>query len=401
MAIEIELWGAERHAEFTAPIRTVFGGQFDAERSARMQSIPELTQRLAALDGESFVGSAGSFQLTMTTPGGSVQTAGLTMVAVLPTHRRRGILTSLIRRHFAEARANGQPVSALWASEGSIYGRYGYGMASLQGSISLERDRALFRSQVPREGTFRLLDTEAALAAFPPIYERVRAVTPGMMSRSLPWWEHRRLGDYEKSLPPLQLVLLERDGRAEGYSIYRFTQKVAMHPVVETSLGVLETMAASPRASALLWRYLCDIDLVKRIEAQLLPPSHPILHFVLEARRLNLLIGDALWVRLIDVEAALAGRAWPSPDAVTFSLSDAICPWNAGVYRAGEGRGVRSAAAPELRLDVTALGALYLGGITAFELAEAGQIEELVPGAVVRADAIFRSPRAPWCPEIF
>jgi predicted acetyltransferase len=401
MAIDIVLWDAERHAEFTAPIRIAFGGQFDPERSARMQRLSEITQRIAALDGSSLVGSAGSFQLTMTTPGGSVPIAGLTMVAVLPTHRRRGILTSMIRRHFEEARAAGQPVSALWASEGSIYGRFGYGMATLQGSITLERDRAIFRKSVPREGKFRLLDTEAALAALPPIYDRVRAVTPGVLSRSPLWWEYRRLGDYDKSLPPLQCVLLELDGRAEGYAVYRFPQKIQLDPVVVVDLGVIEAVATSPRATALLWRYLCDIDLVKHIEAALLPPSHPILHLVTEPRRLSYRIGDALWVRLIDVEAALARRSWQSPDAVTFELSDEFCPWNAGVYRAGEGRALRSAAAPELRMDASALGALYLGGITAFELAEAGHIEELAPGAVVRADAIFRSPRAPWCPEIF
>src|SRR5262245_21912821 len=125
MAIEIALWGPDRHAELSAPLLTAFGIHLDPERAERMARLPEITQRIAALDGPDPVGSAASFALTMTTPGGSVPVAGLTMVGVLPTHRRRGILTRMIHRHFEEARAAGQAASALWASEGSIYGRFG------------------------------------------------------------------------------------------------------------------------------------------------------------------------------------------------------------------------------------------------------------------------------------
>src|SRR5262245_11906864 len=138
MAIEIAMWGPERHAEFTLPLRTAFGLLFDAERAARVQRLPEMFHRVAALDAGAIVGSAGTYRFDMTTPGGSVPTAGLTMVGVLPTHRRRGVLSQMMRRHIDEARAAGLPVSALWASEGSIYGRFGYGIASFCGSVSIE-----------------------------------------------------------------------------------------------------------------------------------------------------------------------------------------------------------------------------------------------------------------------
>lgn len=401
MAIEIGLVPPERHAEFTTPLRVAFGLRFDAERAARMQRLREVSHRIGAFDGGELVGTAGAFDFTMTTPGGVVKAAGLTMVGVMPTHRRRGVLTRMMERHFEESRAAGFPISALWASEGQIYGRFGYGLASLSASISIERDRAIFRRPVPKGGELRLLDETAARASFPGVYDRVRAVTPGMMSRSELWWDFRRLGDFDKSVPPLQRVLLTIDGEPEGYALYRFTEHVTFTGICELELGVAEAVATSPAATAMLWRYLCDIDLVRRIESPLLPPTHPLLTMVTEARRLRMKVADALWVRILDADAALAARTFPARGAVTFALTDDRCPWNAGVYQIGDGRSSRTTARPELRFDAATLGSLYLGGIGAQQLADAGDIEELEAGAIERADALFRSARAPWCPEIF
>lgn len=402
MAIDIALVGPERHEELVQPLLTAFGLPADPERAARVRRLPEVMHRVAALDQGAIVGGAGSYLFTMTTPGGSAATAGLTMVGVLPTHRRRGILTALVRRHLDEVRAARIPVAALWASEGSIYGRFGYGVASFAGRISIERDRTAFRKPVPRTGRFRLLDQPAAAAAFPGIWDRVRATTPGMLSRSAVWWDNRRIGDFETGGAPLQRVLLEIDGRPEGYAVYRFADKIFANPgPLGANLAVSEAIATSPEATAQLWRYLCDLDLVNRLEASYLPPTHPLFHLVLEPRRLRMTLEDALWVRLVDVETALGARSWRATEAVTLALEDAFCPWNAGVYRIDGGGGRRTDATPELRLDASALGSLYLGGISAPELADAGGLVELAPGAVDRADALFRSSRYPWCPEIF
>jgi len=168
-------------------------------------------------------------------------------------------------------------------------------------------------------------------------------------------------------------------------------------------LAVIEAVAASPQATALLWRYLCDIDLVRTISAPCLPPTHPLLHLVTEPRRLHMTLEDAVWVRLVDVGAALSARAWYSSAAVTFALDDTFCPWNTGVYRldgaAGQAR--RTDTAPDLRLDAAALGALYLGSVSLRQLADAGDVVELQGGAIERADALFHCNSAPWCPEIF
>src|SRR5262249_49705929 len=139
----------------------------------------------------------------------------------------------------------------------------------------------------------------------------------------------------------------------------------------------------------------------RRVEAQLLPPRHPLLYLLREPRRMRLRLDDALWVRLVDVEAGLAARAWPSHRAVAVALHDAFCPWHPGVGRIDEGRARRAHASPDLKLDASALGSLYLGGASAEELADAGEIEELEPGALDRASLLFRATREPWCPEIF
>jgi predicted acetyltransferase len=401
MTIEVALVGPDRHDELTVPLRTAFGFRFDPERAERTKRLPELVQRIAGLDGGKIISSAGAFRFEMTTPGGRVAASGLTMVGVLPTHRRRGILHQMMALHLDEARKNGFPISALWASEGSIYGRFGYGMASLHGSAAFDTHRAAFARPVEREGVFELLDENEALEPCQSVYEQVRPAVPGMLGRSPEWWAFRRLGDFDKSLQPYCRAVLRIGGRPEGYALYRLTQPISVPGPTDTAMSVTEVMGTSPRATAMVWRYLFEVDLVRRIEAPMLSSPHALLHLFLEPRRLALTVGDGLWVRLVDAEAALAARSFPAWGGVRFGVTDARCPWNAGVYCVEGGRAGRSSGAPELRFDVGVLGSLYLGGVTARELADVGAIEELVAGAVDRADGLFRSPRTPWCPEIF
>ena len=174
MSIEIRLVGPEQTDAFVLPIRTAFGIPSSSERTERTRRLPELVTRITAFDGSEAVGSAGAFAFDFTTPGGgTVPTSGLTMVAVMPTHRRQGILRKLIQRQLADARERGQPIAALWATEATIYGRFGYGLASFAGDVSIERDRSAFvGSPVPFQARF--VSEAEALERFPPIYERAR-----------------------------------------------------------------------------------------------------------------------------------------------------------------------------------------------------------------------------------
>jgi predicted acetyltransferase len=163
---------------------------------------------------------------------------------------------------------------------------------------------------------------------------------------------------------------------------------------------VLEAMGVTPAATAAVWRYLLDVDWMERVQAPLLPVDHPARLLLADTGQLRFRVGDALWLRLVDVEAALAARGYAADDAVVVEVSDEFCPWNQGRYRLGAGAG-RTDAATDLRLDVTALASVYLGGFTFSDLLRAGLVEEVADGAVARADALVRTDRAPWCPEVF
>jgi predicted acetyltransferase len=150
-----------------------------------------------------------------------------------------------------------------------------------------------------------------------------------------------------------------------------------------------------------VWRYLFDVDWAARITAFLLPVDHPLLFLLATPRRMRMRVGDGVWARLVDVGAALSARGYAADGAVVFEVIDDFCPWNGGRWRVADGVAKRSQASPQLRCDVTALGSAYLGGFTFSELVRGGRVEELRRGSAARADAMFASERAPWCPEIF
>ncbi|EYF00429.1 GNAT family N-acetyltransferase [Chondromyces apiculatus] len=403
MTIDIRLVGPEQHAEFVQPLLTAFGLPVNPEAAQRTQQIEELTHRFAAYEEDKTVGCAGTFSFTMTVPGGEVPTAGLTMVGVVPTRRRRGIMTALLRTHLDQARADKQPVSALWATEPPIYTRFGYGLGSMGCSTSIEGNRARFSPELPRVGSTRIVTEEEALSLLPDVYERARRGQAGMLTRSTSWWKYRTLVDTEKGPSPLCRVVLEIEGRPEAYAIYRFMHRWDSGMIPAGNLQVQEAIGTSSLATRLMWRYLFEIDLVQRVEAVHLPPDHPLLHSLTEPRRLRINQYDAVWVRILDVPAALASRSWGSIDTVVLDITDPLYPSNTGRFRIDGASGlcVRTERPATLRIDIGTLGTLWMGAATVRRLADAGRVEELQEGAIDRADALFRSSRAPWCPAIF
>jgi predicted acetyltransferase len=391
--IEVRQLGFERINEFMVPIATAMGFVPRPEWSDKVAKMPEFDVRLAAYDGDALVGAAGSFTFELTTPGGAAETAGLTMVGVLASHRRRGILRTLMRRYLDDARERGQPISALWASEGPIYGRFGYGLASLEAEIEVDRDRSGFVVPVEDGGRRRIVSEDEAAELFPPIWDEVRGDTPGMPARSPKWWRVRRLSDPEfqrRGGGLLQRLLIELDGRPAAYALYR--HHGGWESGIPTgSLRVIEAIGVTPEATRALWRYLLDIDLVARIEAALLPVDHPLVLLASEPARLRLRLAPGLWVRIVDVATALAARSYGSDGSLVFELADAFCPWNEGRWRVAEGKADRSEEEPELSLDAAALGSAYLGGFSFTQLGRAGRVQELREGALARADALFRS----------
>lgn len=358
----------------------------------------------AAFDGTKVVGGAGAFRFDLTVPGGTLPCAGVTMVGVNPTHRRRGALTAMMRAQLEACRAGGEPLAALWASEETIYGRFGYGVATWDGELSLPRAHAAFAKPFTPRGTFRLVGAEEALAPATQVYAQVRSKRAGMVSRTPEWWNERRLGDFperrEPGAGPKRIVLLELGGTVRGHAIYRHRPKWEQgFPAATTE--VFEAFATDAEAERELWRYLLELDLAETIVAPKLALDHPLLQLLAKPRYAKLRVGDALWLRLVDVGAALSGRSYRAGEPLVLEVRDAFCPWNEGRWRLAEGKATRTDAAAELALDVDALAAAYLGGVTFRALADGLRVEERTPGALAKADALFGTERLPWCPEMF
>ena len=271
----------------------------------------------ACFDGKEIVGGAGVFPFEMTVPGAIVPCAGVTVVGVLPTHRRRGILTRMMRAQIDDVHERGEPFAALWASEATIYGRYGYGLASLQYEIRLPRLRAALRAGTPqRAGDVRLVDGDEAAKTFPRVYERVRRETPGFLSRSKDWWELRRLRDDASRRPPgagpLNYAQFELEGRPAGYALYRLAQ-TEEGGQWKRRVRVIEAVGVDAVATREIWRFLTEIDWTDEILAWLLPADHPIQLLVGRPDHLDLngstrALGEPRRYRQVAVRARLSRR---------------------------------------------------------------------------------------------
>jgi predicted acetyltransferase len=393
--------------EFKAAVGAIshyFGGGPDDERAERFARVLPLERMHAAFDGDAVVGGAGAFPFQLTVPGGVIPCGGVTVVGVLPTHRRRGVLTAMMRAQLEDIRDRGEPIAALWASEEVIYGRFGYGMASLAGEIALPSGYTGLRQPPDETARTRLIGLDDAKKILPGIYDRVRADTPGMFDRTEAWWELRNLSD-----PPERrqgggeknVLLLELGGKPAGYALYRVFSKFE-YGSSAGHVEVIEALADGAVATRELWRVLLDMDWLATLKAFLLPIDHPLLQQLSYPRRLQMRIGDGLWVRLVDVGAALSARAYGGEGPVVFEVEDAFLPENTGRWKVAGGTAEKTDEAADLALDVRELGAVYLGGFTFGELVRAGIVRELNEGGAARADTLFlTSGPKPWCPEIF
>ena len=385
-------------------INHYFGGENEVEDAERFAQWIELDRMHAAFDGDRIVGGAGAFTYRMTVPGGvDVSAAGVTVVGVLPTHRRRGLLTSLMKAQLVDCRERGDLVAYLWASEGTIYGRFGYGLASRIGSMSLSKDRTRFAQPFEPRGTVRLVDLEEAARTFPALYDEVRLQRPGAFSRSKAWWETRKLFDdpaRRHGGGVLNRALLELDGKPAGYALYRVKQDWRSGYSTGT-VTISEAVAPTPESTRELWRWLLDFDWTSEFSADLLPLDHPLFLLLAEPRRMQFALNDGVWVRLIDVGGALSARSYSGDGKIVLDVTDDLLPENAGRWRVDASGAERTDAAPDLQLDITGLGTVYLGGFGFGDLVRASRAKELTPAAAARADALFATTVLPWCAEIF
>jgi predicted acetyltransferase len=395
----------EEYRDAIGAIAHYFGWEPTADDVERFQRLLPPERMHAAFDGERVVGGAGAFPLGLTVPGGAVlPTAAVSVVGVLPTDRRRGVLRRMMEPQLRAARAAGEPLAILWASEETIYGRFGYGMASTTLLVEADRRRVRIAPGVAPQGRVRLVDANEALRTFPRVYGRVAARTPGHLSRTRDWWEVRKLGDrpeQRRGAGPLVRALLERDGRAVGYALYRLSQSGSTPADWRKTVRVNEVVGVDDAATRDLWRFLFEIDWTDRVEAFCVPPDHQLMLLADRLTELHASVWDGLWVRVVDVEAALRARSYRPGRATIEVVSDGLFPDNVGTWTIVDGVVRRSRRRPDVRLPIEVLGAAYLGGFRLHQLVRAGKAEEATRGGAARVDAVLGVDAHPWCPEIF
>lgn len=389
-------------------IRAFGGVPESSEEREVWNALTEYDRFLGIWDGDQCVGTSGAFSFRVTVPGGtSVPAAGITMVTVAATHRRRGLLRSMMRRQLDDIRSWGEPLAVLTASEPVIYGRFGYGIATHQYNVEIDTTRV--RLSVP-PGTddvrLRYAAPADVLDACEAVYARLVPGRPGRLARR-PGWERVALLDPEgdrDGASPLQCVIAERDHEVVGYARYRI-KRGGDHRGAAFTVVLDELEALDPATHAALWRFLFEIDLTSTLVARGRPVDEAWQYMVSDIRRCAVRMRDALHVRLVDVGAALEARTYQAPVDVVFEVEDAFCPWNEGRWRlTGDTKGatcVRTSDAADLALSVRELGAAYLGGVSLASLAAAGRVRELRQGALAEASVGFSSAVAPWLPHGF
>jgi predicted acetyltransferase len=383
----------------TVAVELAFNGDSHEADRALDLALLEPDKSLAAVEDGAVVATAAWLDLEMTVPGTVATVAGVTWVSVSPVRRRQGLLRRLMKRQLEDLRAAGRPVAALWASEGAIYQRFGYGPATWGLTVEVRRGAA-FTRPVPTDGLSLVPPSAWALQ---PVYEAVRAERPGWFVRDDGWWRHR-LHDPEHRRDGASSLRCVLDG-GEGYAL--FSTKDDWGPAGPAgSVLVREVVATTPTAEARLWRFLTDLDLTATATSRFVAVDSPLLHLLAEPRAARAHLGDGLWVRLVSVGEALTSRHYASPVDVVLEVEDDVCPWNAGRWRLSGGPDgaecAPTADTADLRLHARELGAAFLGGTTLVSRAAAGQVAELTPGALAAASLAFGWPgRAAHAPMVF
>lgn len=394
--VRIERISEASFPEFRRAFGVTFGHEPRDEDLDRSRRTAEYERWLAArgADGQ-IVGTSGAYSFEISLPGGrSAPCGGVTVVSVRADHRRRGLLTRMMTQLLEDSAERGEPFSALWASESPIYGRYGFGPAVPTYDLRVERVHARLRHQGPVRDV-RLVPRDEAIARFPELHEAFRKQRAGVMHRSAAWWdrvlddpEHRRDGGG----PRLHALLPDR-----GFATYRL-KTTWTDDAPDGEVQVHDLVATDADALAALWRFLLDVDLAARLTASFLPADDPVVHLLEDPQRASFRRSMALYLRIVDVEAAVAARTFAGEDSVVLGIEDPLRPANAGRWRlsvgSGQGRLEPTDAEVELHLDVEALSTVFLSGVRTTQLVLAGRVAG-DQAAAARLDRMLATDLAP------
>ncbi len=408
---------APREEEFPAILRTssvAFGEEATAEDAEVYRTSFPFDRALCAYEGGDMVATSAALPMELTLPGQrALPAAGMTWIATLPTHRRRGLLRRLMTSHFVQMVERGEPLSLLLASEGSIYSRFGYGPATNILSFSVERPYAVFSCPVTNRGRLSLLSDEEAAAELPPLYDDLRLLQPGMVRRPIFWWPHYLhdpVGAREGATKMYHVKHETVPGVADGYASYRIKEAWSGAATPAGEVQVVEVIAANPDVYKVLWDYLLNTDLSQTTSCWRGRVDEPLRWLLADPRRFETkAMADDLYLRLHDVPRALSARGYRASGELVLAVTEEFFPHPSEtryLLRADPAalpgaECSHTQREPDLAISIDYLAAAYLGGVSFRTLATAGRARELTPGAIEQADKMFSTEVAPFCSTMF
>jgi predicted acetyltransferase len=414
MALEIRnfLEGfADREAALRALLtvdESVFGEDFtDEEITSPAFGVVDDDRTFLAWDGDQPVGMSANFTLDVSVPGGTAPTAGVTFIGVLPTHRRRGVMSAMLNKLHDDGLSRGEPIAALWAAETPIYPRFGYGVASKRLGLSIPRSFGTI-SEAPSDTSLalRMVDPVDDFEQTNAIYNAVRSRRGGMPALDARW-HARHVWDpasKREGSGRLHTVLVGDEAGVRGFLRYSF-KPVWTSALSDGTLNIQRMMATDAAAYAELWRFAINFDLSTTVAWWNAPSDDPIQVWLDQPRHATRQIEDQMYVRILDLPGAVAARTYSSDVDVVVEVSDRHIAANAGRWRLTAGphgaSAVRSTASADLSLDIRTLGAAYLGGPAIEEHAAADWVTENTPGSVAALGSAFHAAIAPYCPFVF
>jgi len=390
---------------FVAAMQETFIETWPADSPERLRGFADRARPLAGFDGERLEATAGAYRHVMQVPGGSVPCTGITWITVSARQRRRGVLRELMRRLHEMGAAEGEPIAALYAAEGAIYNRFGFGVAAR--SIRVEIDsRELTALPVP-PGRVIEVPREEVLLRFPAVFDQAVSGRPGVVARDSRWWERIILQAASPSpgwMEPRFVVYIDAAGRDRGIAALRLKGR-ERGLMFDGKCRVMDMHCVDAEAASATWRYAGSFDLVRTVSARMRPADEPVGLMLADLRQVRVRADEELWVHLSDPVAALHGRRYLSDGVLRFSVDDPTWPSASGTYELsvfdGAGSCARTTGAPDLDLGTAGLGAIYLGDTSPFQLAAAGRVVEHRPGAVADAHRIFHWAPAAWGPDMW